>query len=100
MKIKTITSKAEEIDNKAKDLSKEMSKHEYVITESKVNPPLQKMWRVVRMMGFKNSETDKIIDLVRKDLVGKEMQKGDNFHELIKESFTKAIASALEDIRG
>jgi hypothetical protein len=40
-----------------------MGKHDYVIKAEKLNVPLKKMWRVVRMMGFKNSETDKIIDL-------------------------------------
>ena len=98
MKIKTIKTKADEIDNKAKEFSSEMSKYEYTITAEKINPPLKKMWRIVRMMGFKNAETDVIIDSVRKDLVGKEMHKGDNFHKLIEESFTKAIQNAVATI--
>ena len=76
-----------------------MAKHEYTITAEKVNPPLVKMKRIIRMMGFKNKETDTIINSVRKDLVGKEMRKGDNFHKLIQESFTKAITSVVEEIK-
>jgi len=85
LKIKTLETNANRVDRKAQSLSEEMSKHDYTITAEKVNPPLKKMWKIVRMMGFKNAETDAIIDYVRKDLVGKEMHKGDNFHELIKE---------------
>jgi hypothetical protein len=99
-KSKEINFKANIIDRKAEELSKEMSKHKYIITAEKVNPPLKKMWKIVRMMGFKNAETDKIIDYVRNDLIGKEMHKGDNFHELIKISFTNAITKALEDMKG
>ncbi len=99
MKIKTITTKAEKVDTDAKELSEKMSKTEYTITAEKINPPLIKMKRIIRMMGFKNAETDAIIDSVRKDLVGKEMHKGDNFHELIKEAFTKAIQDAVKEIK-
>ncbi len=96
---KKIEQKSNFVDKKAKALSIEMAKHEYTITAEKVNPPLVKMKRIVRMMGFKNAETDAIIDSVRKDLVGKEMHKGDNFHELIKEAFTKAITGTLEGMK-
>ena len=97
--ITEVKTKANFVDRKAKELSLEMSKKEYTITESKVNPPLKKMWKIVRMMGFTSSQTDKIIASVKKDLVGKEMHKGDNFHELIKESFTKAIIEAIEEMK-
>lgn len=96
---KKIEQKSNFVDKKAKQLSVEMSKHEYIITAEKVNPPLKKMWKIVRMMGFKNAETDAIIDSVRKDLIGKEMHRGDNFHELIKEAFTKAISGTLEEMQ-
>ncbi len=100
MKIKTIQNKANEIDTKAQSLSAEMSKYDYIIKAEKLDVPLKKMWRVVRMMGFKNSETDKIIESVRKDLVGKEMHKGDDFKKLIADSFTKAIQDAVGTIKG
>lgn len=99
LKIKTLETNANKVDRKAQSLSEEMSKHEYTITAEKVNPPIMKMRRIIRMMGFKNAETDAIIDSVRKDLVGKEMHKGDNFHELMKISFTKAITSAVESMK-
>ena len=100
IKSKEVVSKANVIDRKAEELSNEMSKYNYIITAEKVNPPLKKMWKMVRIMGFKNAETDKIIDSVRKDLIGKEMYKGDNFHELMKVSFTNAITKAIEDMKG
>lgn len=99
MQIVNFKKKAEEIDKKSSEFSKEMSQHEYVITAEKVNPPLKKMWKIVRMMGFKNSETDKIIDSVRNDLVGKEMHKGDDFKKLIADAFTKAITEAIEKMK-
>jgi len=99
MKIKNLNKKTEEINKKAEILSSEMSKKEYTITAEKVNPPLKKMWKIVRMMGFKNAETDKIIDSVRKDLVGKEMHKGDDFKKVIGDAFTKAITEAVETIK-
>ena len=93
---KKIEQKSNFVDRKAKAFSEEMSKYEYIITAEKVNPPLKKMWKVVRMMGFTNDQTNDIIESVKKDLVGKEMHKGDNFHELIKEAFTKAIENVLQ----
>ena len=99
MKIVNFKKKATKIDEKSSEFSKEMGKHEYTITAEKVDPPLKKMWKVVRMMGFKNAETDKIIDSVRKDLVGKEMHKGDDFKKVIGDAFTKAITEAVEGIK-
>ena len=99
MKIKTIKNKADEIDQKAKDFSLEMGKREYTITAEKLNPGLKKMWRPIRMMGFKNAETEAILDSVRKDLVGKEMKKGDDFKALMTEAFTKAITNAVEGVK-
>src|SRR3972149_5478052 len=100
MKIVNFKKKATKIDEKSSEFSKEMGKHKYTITAEKVDPPLKKMWKVVRMMGFKNAETDKIIDSVRKDLVGKEMHKGDDFKKVIGDAFTKAITEAVENIKG
>lgn len=99
MQIINFKKKAEEIDNKSSEFSKEMSQYEYTITTEKINPPLIKMKRIIRMMGFKNSETDKIIDSVRKDLIGKEMKKGDDFKKLIADAFTKAITEAVTEIK-
>jgi hypothetical protein len=96
---KKIELKSNIVDRKAKELSEEMSKHEYTISVEKVNPPLKKMWKIVRMMGFSNDQTNTIIESVKRDLVGKEMKKGDSFHELIKESFTKAISGVVEEIQ-
>jgi len=95
----TFKNKVQEIDEKSSALSEEMSKHEYTITAEKVNPPLKTMWRIVRMMGFKKSETDAIIDSVRKDLIGREMHKGDDFKKVIADAFTKAITEAVEKIK-
>ena len=100
MKIKTIKEKANEIDQKANELSSEMSKHDYIITAEKVDIPLKKMRKVIRMMGFKTSETDAIMTSVKNDLVGKEMHKGDDFKKLIENAFTKAILGAVEEIKG
>lgn len=97
---KQVEQKSNFIDKKAKEMSLEMSKHDYVIEESKVNPPLKKMWKIVRMMGFKNAETDTIIASVKNDLVGKEMRKGDDFKKLIADAFTKAITEAVENVKG
>lgn len=95
---KEINSKSGIIDRKAKELSKRMSEFDYVIEESKINPALKKMTKMIRMMGFNKDQTQKIMDSVRKDIVGKEMHKGDNFHELIKVSFTTAITNVLEEM--
>ncbi len=100
MKIKTIKQKANEIDQKANEFSAEMSKHEYTITAEKIDVPLNKMRKIIRMMGFKNSEANAIIASVKNDLVGKEMHKGDDFKKLIADAFTKAITGALEEIQG
>ena len=97
---KEIERKSNFVDRKAKELSLEMGKHDYVIEESKVNPPLKKMWKIIRMMGFTNDQTNRIIASVKKDLVGKEMHKGDNFHALMQQSFTKAIEEVIEEIKG
>ena len=99
MKIVNFKKKVSDIDEKSSEFSKEMGKHEYVITAEKVNLPLKQIWKIIRMMGFKNSETDKIIDSVRKDLVGKEMHKGDDFKKVIGDAFTKAITEAVEGIK-
>ncbi len=96
---KEINSKANVVDRKARELSNKMSAHNYVITEEKINPALKKMTKIIRMMGFNKDQTNSIIDSVRKDIVGKEMHKGDNFHELIKTSFTTALTKAIEDIK-
>jgi hypothetical protein len=98
--IKGLNNKVAEIDKKATEFSKEMSQHEYTITAEKVDIPLKRMKKIVRMMGFKNSETDKIIASVKNDLVGKEMQKGDDFKKLIADAFTKAITEAVTEIKG
>ncbi len=96
---KEINSKANVVDRKARELSNKMSQHEYIITEERINPALKKMTKIIRMMGFNKDQTQKIMESVRKDIVGKEMHKGDNFHELIKNSFTKALTTAIEDIK-
>ena len=94
---KEINSKANVVDRKARELSDKMSKHDYVITEERINPALKKMSKIIRMMGFNKEQTQNIMDSVRKDIVGKEMHKGDNFHELIKNSFTTALIKAMEE---
>jgi hypothetical protein len=99
MKIKTIQEKAKEIDEKASDLSKEMSTMKYTITAEKLDVPMKRMRKVIRMMGFKNSETDQIINSVKTDLVRKEMHKGDDFKALMTEVFTKAIMNAVEKVK-
>jgi hypothetical protein len=91
--------KVTEINKKSTDLSLEMSKHQYTITAEKLNPGLEKMWKIIRMMGFKNDETDKIIESVRNDLLGREMKKGDSFKDVIGKSFSDAILNAVEKIK-
>lgn len=93
-----INSKANIVDRKARELSDKMSKHDYIITESQVNPALKRMIKIIRMIGFNTEQTQEIIDSVRKDIVGKEMHKGDSFHELIKDSFTTAFIKVMESI--
>lgn len=100
MKIKTLKEKANEIDQKSNELSAEMSTHEYTLTAEKLDIPLKKMKKIIRMMGFKNSETDTIMASVKNDLVGKEMHKGDDFKKLIGDAFTKAILGAVENVKG
>ena len=87
------------IDRKAKELSDKMSENDYTITEEMVNLPLNKMRKIIKYMGFKKTEVDKIIESVRKDIVGKEMKKRDNFHKLMEVSFTNAITKRLEEIQ-
>ncbi len=96
---KEINSKANVVDRKARELSDKMSKHDYVITEEKINPALKKMTKIIRMMGFNKDQTNSIMESVRKDIIGKEMHKGDNFHEIIKESFTTALTKAIEGMK-
>lgn len=96
---KEINSKSNIVDRKAKELSNKMSKFNYVITEERVNPALKKMSKIIKMMGFTKDQTQQIMDSVRKDIVGKEMHIGDNFHELIKRSFTTALTKVIEDMK-
>ena len=99
LKSKEILRKSNSIDEKAKSLSLEMSNFDYVITEDLLNPPLKDVWKLVKIMGFTKEQTDKIIDSIQKDLIGKEIHKGDNFHELIKDSFMKAITNSIKEMK-
>jgi hypothetical protein len=80
-------------------LSQEMGTKEYTITAEKLDIPLKQMKKVIRMMGFKASETDQIIASVKNDLTGKVMHKGDDFKALMTETFTKAIMEAVKGIK-
>lgn len=97
IKSKEILQKSNLIENKAKDLSLEMSDFEYIITKDMLNLPLKSVWEALRISGFTKEQTDKIVDSIQKDLIGKNMHKGDNFHLLVRDSVTKAILNVVEE---